>query len=92
MKLRGKKITALVMAAILSVGATGCGSEKDSAEGFEPKLDTEKEVTLEIAGFMGNFEALDQVVNNFNEIYPNVTITYEQNTVYMLEDYVHNNL
>lgn len=91
MKLRGKKITALVMAAILSVGATGCGSEKDSAEGFEPKLDTEKEVTLEISGFMGNFEALDQVVNNFNEIYPNVTITYEQNTVYMLEDYVQNN-
>lgn len=30
---------------------------------FEPSLDTEKSVSLEIAGFMGNFEALDQVVN-----------------------------
>lgn len=36
-------------------------------------------------------EALDQVVNNFNNIYPNVTITYTENTSRMLKEYMQNN-
>ena len=68
---------------------TACGSqdtpdtqdtpdaETDSGE-FVPKLDTETAVDLNAAVFFGNFEALDQVINHFNEYYPNVTITYEQ--------------
>ena len=50
----------------------------DTSAAFTPKLDTSKAVTLEIAGFFGNFEALDQVINHFNAYYPNVTTTYEQ--------------
>lgn len=57
---------------------------------FEPALDTEADVTLDIAGFMGNFEALDQVINDFNEYYPNVEINYEQNAVGTLKEYLEN--
>lgn len=48
-------------------------------------------MTLEIAGFFGNFEALDQVENAFNEIYPNVTFSYEQNGGTDLDEYLKNN-
>lgn len=65
--------------------------EAKSEEGFTPSLDTEADGTLEIAGFMGNFEALDQVVNNFNEYYPNISISYEQNSGTQLVDYLENN-
>lgn len=72
----------------------GCGSEKKDVvkeDKFTPSLDTEVATSLEIAGFMANFEALDQVVNDFNEYYPNVTITYEQNDTNSLADYLANN-
>ena len=58
---------------------------------FATALDTDAEVTLEIAGYMGNFEALDQVINDFNEYYPNVTVTYEQNNANELSEYLKNN-
>ena len=66
-------------------------NKSDEDKGFTPALDTETKGTLEIAGFMGNFEALDQVVNNFNEYYPNITVSYEQNGADQLVDYLENN-
>ena len=88
------------VAAMAVTGLAGCGSDnsdkadttdtKTEAE-FQPSLDTEEDVTLEIAGAMGNFEALDQVINDFNEYYPNVTVSYEQNDIYALSDYMKNN-
>ena len=56
------------------VGFSGCGGSgsgetketsgnKTEAEAeFTPALDTDSAGTLSVAGFMGNFEALDQVV------------------------------
>lgn len=85
---------------VAATGFTGCQAKSEDAkqqskaeekDGFTPSLDTEKDGTLEIAGFMGNFEALDQVVNNFNEYYPNITISYEQNSAGQLVDYLENN-
>lgn len=90
--MKGKIIRAAALAAagITAFSMTACsGSQK--SEGFAPRLDTEKSVTLDIAGFFGNFEALDQVVNNFNEFYPNVTVSYEQNGGSMLNEYMQNN-
>lgn len=74
------KILALALAVLMLL--TACGSKADpgsaaSAE-FSPRLDTEKAVELHAAVFFGNFEALDQVINHFNEYYPNVVITYNQ--------------
>lgn len=87
-----KKRKLMIMAAILALGLTGCSAEtkKETAE-FTPSLDTETSETLEIAGFMGNFEALDQVINAFNEIYPNVVFTYDHNSSFMLSEYLANN-
>ena len=66
-------IAGLLLAAAISI--TGCGgsgsSQKESAD-FTPKLDTEKKIVLNTSGFFGNFEALDQVTNDFNKYYPNV--------------------
>ncbi len=95
MKLLTKKLITCAIATSMIFNLAACNSDSnkstDASDKFTPKLDTEKSVTLDIAGFMANFEALDQVVNNFNEIYPNVTITYEQNNQYMLADYLDNN-
>lgn len=73
-----------VLLAVLMV-LTSCGSQENPGKtpepantAFEPKLDTEKAVELNAAVFFGNFEALDQVINHFNEFYPNVKIYYEQ--------------
>lgn len=86
----------VALASVLALGLTACGNttgtvSDSKGEGFSPRLDTERSDTLEIAGFMGNFEALDQVINSFNEIYPNVVFNYDHNTAYMLPEYLANN-
>lgn len=93
-----KKTTKLLAGVLSAVMLTGCGGAAASSEtgvktetGFTPALDQDKAVNLEMAGFLGNFEALDQVVNNFNEYYPNVTISYEQNGSDQLAAYLQNN-
>lgn len=84
--------------ALAGFGLTACGDKgKTNNSGameqaaFEPRLDTEKEVALDITGFFGNFEALDQAANNFNEYYPNVTISYSQSGGSTLKEYLDNN-
>lgn len=98
-----RRLALVCAAAVLTCGLAGCGGTTPEAASssaasaaaestaFEPKLDTEKEVALEASGFFGNFEALDQVLNNFNEYYPNVTISYEQNNGDKLVEYLKNN-
>lgn len=74
-----------------STTTAASGSAAAVEQGFTPRLDTEAEVNLEVSGFLGNFEALDQVVNAFNEYYPNVTINYEQNSGSKMAEYFRNN-
>ena len=79
-----KRFTLMILLLIAALTLSACTKQEkpavqaDSAAAFTPKLDTDKAVNLEIAGFFGNFEALDQVINHFNAYYPNVTTTYEQ--------------
>lgn len=97
MKKKTLKIVSVFGAMMLTLGAfTGCGTKKESEEPkteekFIPALSTEKTVDLDIAGFMGNFESFDQVVNDFNEYYPNVTIHYEKCVAGELKKYLDNN-
>lgn len=93
-----KKVTAFFVSALVAVSAlslTACGEQSQQGQTketeFTPRLDTNTTTTLDIAGFMGNFEALDYVINGFNEIYRNVTIFYDENSTYMLPDYLENN-
>ena len=83
-----KKLMCIMMASVMTLTLAACGgsssesSESTAAEGFEAKLDTSTEATLYVDGSWGNFEALEQVVLDFQEYYPNVEIVYSQ-----LEDY-----
>lgn len=97
-----KRVICLALCGAMAFSMTGCaGSEEakktenteqeEKTDGFSPSLDTEASEELEIAGFMANFEALDQVINDFNEIYPNVSINYEQNGSNGLKSYLENN-
>lgn len=97
MKKKTLKTISVLGALVLTLGTfSGCGTKNEpeknkSEEKFIPSLSTEKTVDLDIAGFMGNFESLDQVVNDFNEYYPNVTIHYEKCTTGELKTYLDNN-
>ena len=71
-----RRCAAGCLAAMLLM-TTGCGA-KEEPTGFQPKLDTKASVQLDVAGFFGNFEALDQVTNDFNQYYPNVIFNYQQ--------------
>ena len=97
---KNRMIAFASVAALVVTGITGCGADNSqktntadetAQEEFKPSLDTDASVTLDIAGVMGNFEALDQVINDFNEYYPNVTVNYEQNDAQALTDYLKNN-
>lgn len=93
-----RRLLCVCIASLTAISLTGCGTQergntqKTSTDPkFTPSLDTEVSTSIEIAGFMANFEALDQVVNDFNKYYPNVTVTYEQNDANSLPDYLTNN-
>lgn len=76
-----KKALSVLMAVLLVLGMAACGKSESKAEtagGFAPRLDTNQTATVQIAGFLGNYEALDQTINAFQEYYPNVTFYYDQ--------------
>ena len=86
MKKKFTRFVALFAAGLmLTAGLAGCAPGAGPAAGsgavapaeFTPQLDTDAAVELKVSGFFGNFEALDQVLNNFNAYYPNVTLNYE---------------
>lgn len=76
MKHMAKRVAVGLLAALL-LATTGCAAG-GSKQGFQPSLDTKKEVQLSAIGYFGNFEALDQVMNDFSTYYPNVTFVYQQ--------------
>ena len=101
-----KSLSFVTAGIMLTTGLSACSTTKSSdtktdqkaenaadaqAEGFTPRLDKDISVNLDMSGFFGNFEALDQVVNDFNEYYPNVTVSYEQNNGDKLVEYIKNN-
>lgn len=94
MKNKMVKLVSIACAVAVTVsGISGCGTDfKPVAQEteFTPSLDTDKSVEIGISGYMANFEALDQVINDFNEFYPNVSICYEQNAQNGLVDYLDN--
>lgn len=91
-----RKIVTRIVAilCIASLGMAGCSQKQEETKTdstFEPKLDTEANITLSTAGFFGNFEALDQVEADFNTYYPNVEFTYEQVGIDNFESYIEAN-
>ncbi len=81
MKNRIKTIVSVALAATLVLGMVGCGqsqgqnqtqsqSKKDTKE-FSPKLSTDTEYKLSVAGTYSNFESLESEFERFYAHYPN---------------------
>ena len=54
----------------------GCKKKSSNEDVFIPKLDTQTNCKIEIAGNYYNFEALEAEFDRFNEFYPNVELAY----------------
>ena len=85
--MKTKQIIAFLLAAIMAATCAACGAETGStaqpsagaeAAGFTPALDTDAELTINVVGGWGNFEALDEVAINFQEYYPGIEVVYTQ--------------
>lgn len=75
-----KRIIAPMLAMIILLSVFSACNKQEPTEdtGFVPALDTQQTASFEILGMMGNFEALDAVVAEFQKYYPNVTINYSK--------------
>jgi raffinose/stachyose/melibiose transport system substrate-binding protein len=78
-----KRILSAFLAALLpAMSFSACGAENassarsGSAAAFTPSMDAAASAAVEIVGVMDNFESLEAVIQDFNEIYPNVTVSY----------------
>ena len=83
-------VCAVATAAVLALmagcsGSAGNTGASASGEGFAPSLDTTKEATVNVVGDFSNFEALEAQFEKFNQVYPNVTLTYTK-----VDDYNNN--
>ena len=80
-----KKLLCTILFICMLVLLTACGSkpkEEASSTGFKPALDTKTSSKITVAGSYDNFEALEAEFDRFNEIYPNVQLSYVK-----LDDY-----
>ncbi len=74
-----KKIVYMILAAVMILALSACGSEKQEAaseEGFSPALDTSADCRITVAGGYDNFEALEAEFDKFNNYYPNAELTF----------------
>ena len=79
-----KKFLCIGLALCMVVSLMACGGktqEKTTGE-FKPALDTDTSCSITVAGSYDNFEALETQFDRFNEIYPNVELSYVK-----LDDY-----
>ena len=79
-----KKILCIILALCTLVSLAACGSkpQEESTAGFKPALDTGTSCRITVVGSYDNFEALETEFDRFNEIYPNVQLSYVK-----LDDY-----
>ncbi len=74
-----RKIMYMLLAVVMLLCLSACGSEKQEAateEGFQPALDTSTDCHITVAGGYDNFEALEAEFDSFNEYYPNVELMF----------------
>jgi len=74
-----KKLFLSVLSVITLVTLSACGQPKEE---FKPSLDTNKSCDIKVIGDYSNFEALENEFDRFNEIYPNVGLSYEKKDNY----------
>ena len=74
-----RKLICAFLVVCMLVSLAACG-ETDA--GFKPALDTDTSCSITVVGSYDNFEALEAEFDRFNEIYPNVLLSYVK-----LDDY-----
>ena len=79
-----KKLLCIILALCMAVSLAACSSKpkEETAAGFKPALDTNRSCSITVAGSYDNFEALEAEFDRFNEVYPNVRLSYVK-----LDDY-----
>ncbi len=81
-----KKAISILLCISMVISLAACGAktpaQSDSEGGFAPKLDANTDCSITVAGSYDNFEALEAEFDRFNEIYPNVQLSYVK-----LDDY-----
>ena len=73
-----KKLLCAILILCTLVSLTACAKkpEEETAAGFKPSLDTGTSCRINVVGSYDNFEALEAEFDRFNEIYPNVQLSY----------------
>ncbi len=79
-----KKLLCIILSICMLASFAACGGkqQEEAAAGFKPALDTKASCKITVAGSYDNFEALEAEFDRFNEIYPNVQLSYVK-----LDDY-----
>ena len=79
-----KKMTGMILGVCTALALTACGGKKqeETTAGFKPALKTDTSCSITVVGSYDNFEALEAEFDRFNEIYPNVRLSYVK-----LDDY-----
>ena len=81
-----KKLFCIILVICTIASLAACSEKKPEQEApapeFTPTLDAEKSCTITVAGSYDNFESLEAEFDRFNEIYPNVQLSYVK-----LDDY-----
>ena len=79
-----KKLLCIILALCMAVSLAACSDKpkEETTAGFKPALDTNRSCSITVAGSYDNFEALEAEFDRFNEIYPNVRLSYVK-----LDDY-----
>lgn len=80
-------LAAGIFAAACMLALSGCGSEKNDGEKadsteFSPSMDKDAEAEIRVQGSWSNFEALEAAVEDWNKIYPNVSVEYNKVDAY----------
>ncbi len=81
-----KKLFCVFLVVLMAVSLAACGGSSSGSgggetpqkadEGFVPALDTDTSCSITVVGSYDNFEALEAEFDRFNEIYPDVRLSY----------------
>ena len=78
-----KKLLCIILVIGMVISLTACsGKTKEESAVFKPSLDKDTSCKITVAGNYDNFEALEAEFHRFNEMYPNVQLSYVK-----LDDY-----
>jgi len=76
-----KRAVSIILLALLSLSlafAMGANEGEGKAKvNFTPRLDKSTKGTIYVLGQLANFESLEAVINDFNEVYPEINVQYE---------------